>query len=36
LDDLLRDRPQPIESFGAASFRLHASKIVWFNLPPPA
>ena len=19
---------------GAASFRLHASKIVWFNLPP--
>jgi phosphatidylethanolamine/phosphatidyl-N-methylethanolamine N-methyltransferase len=81
LDDLLRDRPQPIESVGAvisslpllnfseeqaeglaqkiravlepqgnwvqfsyrihklrprgaASFRLHASKIVWFNLPP--
>lgn len=81
LDDLLRDRPQPIESVGAvisslpllnfseeqaeslaqkirdalepqgnwvqftyrihklrprgaASFRLHASKVVWFNLPP--
>ncbi|HEX7576646.1 MAG TPA: methyltransferase domain-containing protein [Verrucomicrobiae bacterium] len=81
LDDLLRNRPQPIESVGAvisslpllnfseeqaevlaqkiravlepqgnwvqftyrihklrprgsASFRLHASKIVWFNLPP--
>ena len=81
LDELLRDRPQPIESVGAvisslpllnfpkdqvealgqkiramlepqgnwvqysyridklrphgaASFRLHASKIVWFNLPP--
>ena len=81
LDDLLRNRPQPIESVGAvisslpllnfseekaealaqkiravlepqgnwvqftyrinklrprgsSSFRLHASKIVWFNLPP--
>ena len=81
LDDLLRNRPQPIESVGAvisslpllnfseeqaealaqkirdalepqgnwvqftyrihklrprgaASFRLHASKVVWFNLPP--
>ncbi len=81
LDDLLRNRPQPIESVGAvisslpllnfseeqaealahkirdvlepqgnwvqftyrihklrprgaASFKLHASKIVWFNLPP--
>ena len=81
LDELLRDRPQPIESVGAvisslpllnfseeqaeslaqkiravlepqgnwvqftyrihklrprgaASFKLHASKVVWFNLPP--